>query len=85
MRRFTRSTSQLLMASPLTSVSFESYIRGYHAYEDIWTPTTGEELVVLRRKPDNMKDHLAVAVIKDGEIVGHVPLTSLAQYQHGIC
>ena len=51
----------------LHSTEFNSYIRGYNAYKD-WAPTTGEELV-LRREPENDKDHSA----KDGEIVGHVP------------
>ena len=61
------------MAAPaLASVVINSYIRGYHAYQDNWTPSIGDELV-LRREPDNSKDHFAVAVIRDGEIVGHVP------------
>ena len=56
----------------LHSTEFNSYIRGYHAYKEDWAPTTGEELV-LRRELENDKDHYAVAVVKDGEIVGHVP------------
>ena len=47
-------------------------IRGYHAYKDLWTPSIGDVLL-LKREPDNSKDHCAVAVIKDGEVVGHVP------------
>ena len=42
-----------------------SFIRGYHAYKDVWTPFIGEELL-LRREPDNVKDRSAVAVLKDG-------------------
>ena len=49
----------------------QSYIRGYHAYKDVWTPSIGDVLL-LKREPDNSKDR-AVAVIKDGEVVGHVP------------
>ena len=30
---------------------FDSYIRGYHAYQDIWNPV-GENLL-LKREPDN--------------------------------
>ena len=59
-------------SSPLESVTIDSYIRGYHAYKEIWIPTAGEELL-LRREPDNIDDQYAVAVTKDGEIVGHVP------------
>ena len=62
----------------LHSTEFNSYIRGYHAYKEDWAPTTGEELV-LRRELENDKDHYAVAVVKDGEIVGHVPYMQLIQ------
>ena len=31
---------------------FDSYIRGYHAYQDIWNPVVGESLL-LKRGPDN--------------------------------
>lgn len=37
------------------------------------TKTIGYVELLLRREPDNVKDHLAVAVIKDGDIIGHVP------------
>ena len=63
--------SQESVAAPvLASVGINSYIRGYHAYQDNWTPSIGEELV-LRREPDNSKDHFAVT--RDGEIVGPGP------------
>ena len=57
---------------PLDSLEVDSFIRGYHAYKEQWTPTTGEQLV-LRREPENPEDPSAVAVIKDEEIVGHIP------------
>lgn len=28
--------------------------------------------LLLRREPENIKDHLAVCELKDGEIVGHI-------------
>ena len=47
--------SQESMAAPvLASVVISSYIRGYHDYQDNWTPSIGEELV-LRREPDRME------------------------------
>ena len=49
-----------------------SFIRGYHVYMEVWTPFIGEELL-LRREPDNIKDGSAVCVLKDGEVVGHIP------------
>ena len=54
------------------SVEFNSFIRGYHAYKDIWEPFVGENLL-LKREPTNIKDRSAVAVIKETEVVGHVP------------
>ena len=51
---------------------FDSYIRGYHAYRDIWSPVV-EEILPLKREPDNLVDASAVAVWKEDKIVGHVP------------
>ena len=58
--------------SELGSFSVHSYIRGYHAYQDIWSPFTGEVLP-LEREPDNPEDVHAVAIKRAGRIVGHVP------------
>ena len=57
--------------------SFNSAIRGFHVYKDIWeNPVTGEELL-CRREVGNSHDALSVAVLKEigGEntIIGHVP------------
>ena len=49
-----------------------SVIRGQHIYKSIWTPIIGEELV-LEAQDDNEHDKHAVAVMKDGCVVGHVP------------
>ena len=51
---------------------FDSYIREYHAYRDIWSPVVGE-IMLLKREPDNLVDAAAVAVWKEDKIVGHVP------------
>ena len=58
--------------STLGMAQFDSYIRGYHAYLDTWTPVVGETLL-LKREPSNEKDSSAVAVMKEDVIVGHVP------------
>ena len=50
----------------------ESCIRGHHIYKDIWTPVVDEELS-CRREEGNISDPYAVAFIKSGVIVGHVP------------
>ena len=62
------------------SYEVESCVRGFHIYQDRWTPTIGEELRCIR-EIRNMADQYAVAVIKagleseDDEVVGHLPQT----------
>ena len=53
-------------------IEIHSYVRGYHAYQDKWLPVKGDVLL-LAREPTNATDKLAVAVIKSGDVVGHVP------------
>ena len=65
--------SQVVSAATGVDVlEFQSYVRGYHAYMETWTPVVGEALL-LRREPNNSKDRFAVAVYKDDTVVGHVP------------
>ena len=52
----------------------ESVVRGHHIYKTVWTPVIGEELPV-EREEDNQHDQHAVAVVKNGTIVGHMPRT----------
>ena len=51
-----------------------SVIRGHHIYKSVWTPFIGEELVV-KAEDGNEHDEAehAVAVMKEGCVVGHVP------------
>ena len=65
------------MASQVVSESLEvlhisSYIRGYHAYMEVWTPVQ-DEMLILKREPTNVADRNAVAVFKEDQVVGHVP------------
>ncbi len=50
----------------------QSTVRGHHVYKATWTPVIGEELTVTPEESNN-HDHHAIAVMKDDEIVGHVP------------
>ena len=43
-----------------------------HLLEDIWTPVE-DEMLRLIPEPTNSVDRNAVAVMKEGQIVGHVP------------
>ena len=47
--------ASLLMASqpPQTDLSlaeFDSFIRGFHVYKDVWTPVVGEMLAILLKR-----------------------------------
>ena len=50
----------------------EAMFRGYHQYKDIWDAQLGEELE-CQRENSNPHDIFAVAVLKSGVVVGHVP------------
>ena len=63
--------SGIWLAKLLCIFEIPSYVRGYHAYKN-WNPVIGETLGV-RREPTNTIDKHAVAVVKDGVIVGHTP------------
>ena len=52
-------------------ITLESYIRGHHVYHTVWTP------IINKSYPsrESYYDRFAVAVLKGGEVVGHVPRT----------
>ena len=67
-----------VMASPqigrVESKEYYSWMRGHHAYKDIFEPVIGTT-VTLQREPENAKDPHVVAFVEDtGPIVGHIPL-----------
>ena len=49
-----------------------SCVHGYHIYKDIWDAVIDEELL-CEREPNNRSDQYAVAIKKDGIIIGHLP------------
>ncbi len=51
--------------------TLDNVVCGHHVYKRIWTPTVGEQLQL--RPGDNESDPRAVAVLKHGVIVGHLP------------
>ena len=59
-------------AKPRSVFNKDSVVRGHHIYKTYWMPVVGEELT-LETEHDNEHDEHAVAVMKDGYIVGHVP------------
>ena len=61
------------MATPDSGTfTTDSVIRGYHEYRNIWEAAFGEVLQCQRERT-NRHDPYAVAVVKDGNVVGYVP------------
>ena len=50
-----------------------SCVRGYHIYKDIWDAVIGEELQCERSPIIEAIAGYAVAIKKDGIIIGHIP------------
>ena len=50
-------------------ISFNSFIQGYHAYVDIWTPNIGDENLYVEPEDGNEYDKNAMAVIIDAKLV----------------
>ena len=48
----------------------KSFVKGYHAYKDLWKPFINEDLATAL-EPDNV---VVVCVKKKNAIVGHLPL-----------
>ena len=57
----------------------DSAARGFHIYKLIWTTVISEELP-CEREYYNGHDPYAVAVKKDGVVVGHLPRTHSAMF-----
>ena len=56
----------------METLEVDSCIQGYHVFESIWNPTTGEELNCMQERA-NTEDPYAVAVGRRSAVVGHVP------------
>ena len=52
-----------------TTFRIESTVRRHHVYKAAWSPYIGEELPI-QREVNNIHDDFAVAVLKNGNIVG---------------
>ena len=61
-------------------------VRGYHVYKDVWAATVGEVLA-CRREPSNASDRYAIAVLKRGSIIGHLPrkISKVCLFLRGGC
>lgn len=59
----------------MATFEFESCIRGYHVYQKVWKAEIGETLECVT-EDNNPYDKNAVAVLRDGEVIGHIPRTN---------
>ena len=56
-----------------SDIMAKSFLKGYHAYIDLWKPFINEGLTTAM-EPNNVVDKYAVCVKKNNVIVGNVPL-----------
>ena len=59
-------------ALKMTEWEVDSCVHGYHVYEAIWAAALGEQIGCVR-EPLNAMDRYAVALKKDGTVIGHLP------------
>ena len=50
----------------------DSVVHDHHVYKSVWSPVIGEQLI-LEKEPANPHHKFAMAVIKDSQIVSHIP------------
>ena len=60
----------------MTYIDVISYLKGYHVYKNVWTLRLQEQ-VHGEIKPNNPVDKYVVALQKDGDIIGHLPLRKM--------
>ena len=57
----------------INQYDLDSFVRGYYAYLDIWTPKDADENLCLKSENENQHDKFPVAIVLEEQIVGHVP------------
>ena len=60
-------------------VEHMSHVKGYHVYQDFWTPVIGKCLL-SEREPDNPEDKYVIYIKKENKIVGHLPLETSGRF-----
>ena len=80
-KRAAESSTFLCALYNLKELEVPSWIKGYHAYKDSWEIEIGDVLE-LQHEPKNLQDKNAIAVIRDEEVVSHMP-RALASSKQG--
>ena len=52
----------------------DSMVHSHHAYKYVWSPIIREQLILERSLPVNLRNKIAVVVIKDSQVVSCIPL-----------
>ena len=67
----------IVVENTFSVLKHHSYIRGYHAYMNIWTPIIGDDNLLYKQERDNKHNENAIAILKCNgsgpRVVGHVP------------
>ena len=82
------SASSCTLSYINSEVFVSSWVRGCHDYKDAWKNRSQiGEVMELQHEPRNQHDKNAVAVMKNGEIFGHIPraLASTKQGTGTVC
>ena len=61
---------------PLDTVHHEidNMVHSRHVYKSVWSTIIGEQVILGRSLTANPHNEIAVAVIKDSQVVSHIPL-----------
>ncbi len=68
----TAAATRLPREEKMEEYEVSSVVRGFHVYQRSWSPSLEEQLECLR-EASNDKDRYAVAVLRHGSVVGHIP------------
>ena len=68
---------EIVIDNRFTKFCFESYMRGFHVYQTVWSPIIGEENLECRQERKNEEDESAIGAYRNDfqkeSLVGHMP------------
>ena len=68
----TEDSVPIVIIVTATDTTVNSFVKGYHAYKDLWKTFANKELTTVM-EPNNVVDKYAVCVKKNNVIVGYLP------------
>ena len=63
--------SRLRGTTKVGEYKFNLFVHGHHVYYTSWTPYIGK--VLLARRENDNYNRFSVAIVKEQEVVGHIP------------